>query len=88
MSGPYSTEQVARGDVETPVTMTRREAEELSRVFNDIRRQLVANIKAVERKRSWRDSEKAMALGEYRHRLQVISDFHESLKSVHGIGGY
>lgn len=71
-----------------PVHMTRPQAEALSRAINRVRTTLVSSIRATQRKRSWSDAQKAMAIGEDRLTLEVISKFQDELQQAHCIGGY
>lgn len=40
------------------------------------------NIRAIARKRSWRDSEKAMAAAKYTKRIEHLAVLHEALRSL------
>ena len=67
---------------------TRAEADKYMRALNHVQKVLVARIGAIERKNSWRESEKAMALVIDRQSLESISWLNEAIKSANRIGGY
>jgi hypothetical protein len=70
------------------IDMTKDEAVALCETFNRRRKGLVDTLKSIERKRSWRPSERAIAAVPFQMDLQRIIDFQTKLEKAFGIGGW
>jgi hypothetical protein len=68
--------------------LTRSEAEELFDALNKTREALVLNIGSVNRKLTWRESEKAMAVADFRKRLVTIEEHMQRIGTAFNIGGW
>lgn len=70
------------------IPMTRDEAIEFSFALDRTQKGLVTKLQAVDRKRSWRPSEKAMAKASFQKDLDFITELNDRIQRAAQIRGY
>jgi len=70
------------------IEMSRDDAEKLFLALNHCKHLLVTRITKISRARSWRESEKAMAIGIERLQLERLNAHQKIVGEVFHIGGY
>lgn len=70
------------------VVFSYSEADTFMTESNKMRESIVASIKSVKRRTSWRPSEKAMAIAALETRLEVVNIVRERIGTAFNLGGY
>lgn len=70
------------------VNFTKDEAAAFSFALDEAQRSCVRAIDSIKRKRSWRDSEKAMAAAEISKRLDLLTKLNDRIQRAAQIRGY
>jgi hypothetical protein len=71
------------------VTFDSREAaSDAFNVLQTLQTDCATRIRAIDRKRSLSDSEKAMAAGRYRRQLETLQKLAQAIGEAYSIGGY
>jgi hypothetical protein len=71
-----------------PVMMTREEASDYYTALRDSMGFCVRAIESIKRRRTWRDSEKAMAIATYARQLDHLKALAQRIGEAFNIGGY
>lgn len=72
----------------TKIEMTKQEALDFSFALDEAQKACVNALNAIDRKRSWRDSEKAMAKVPYARRLEQLTKLNERIQQAAQIRGW
>lgn len=72
----------------TPLKLDREEAREALIALNKRRVALVDLIHRVQRKRSWRPSERAMEAGKLQQQLNALTKLYDAVAEAYELGGF